>query len=345
MKKFISTIALAAAIAAPTFAQTERVNTAINRSNDVTMNQTYDSQYSDDYTKLIRGQYEVDMRKLVIEALDMNKEEIMEFSPIFTNYMSDKKALMERRDMLVKEYGEEMAEDDTAQDEENETADFVENYWEVDIDEMELKKDYFDRLEDEIGTERALAFFDLEKMYSDRLQRMALLKTFPAQPVLYVLKPVTYSYEREVNDFNTWNKVYIQGDVGLDHNFTYNGLEKLLNAAEAMVGAEGITVNNFQSRKDMILNKAGQMKVNWKSLTHADLARQAFTETASILIEIANDSRFNVSSDWTNKLTMKANAVNPDIKFTDQADVANEFFSTAQYIVNDLVDQANGMTK
>ncbi|OAV44491.1 hypothetical protein [Lewinella sp. 4G2] len=344
MKKFISTLALTAVLAAPSFAQVERVNPMSDRSADVT-SYSDDRNYSEDYAKMIRSQYEVDMRSLTSKALGLSSEEITGFTPLLMSYMDAKKALNVERNELVDEYGEEMAEDDTVKDENEETADFIENYMEVDIREMELKKDYFDKLEDVIGYDKALTFFDIEKMYSDRIQRMALVKTIPTQPVLYVLEPVTYSYETQVNDYNNWNKIYINGEVGLDHNYTYNGLQKLLTAAEAMVAAEGINVVNFDSRKAMIMEKAGQMKENWRSLSHADLARQAFTETASILKDIANDGRFSVSDTWTNKLVNNAKAINPSVKLTDQGDEVNAFFSSAQYIVNDLVDQANGMTK
>lgn len=340
MKKLLSAIALTIALAAPTFAQTERVNPVVNRANDVS---NYTNSFSEEYQKVIRAQYEINFRGLAIEALNLNEEEAIKFTPIFFSYMEGKQALNEDREDLVSEYQREMSEDNSPESAENETADFIENYWESDIDEMELKKDYFDRLEDEIGTERALKFFDLENMYSNRLKRISLLESLPMQPVLYVLEPISYSYKMEMDDYNNWNKIYIDGQVALDHEFTYDGLTKLLTAAEAMASAEGISVNNLSNRKAMIMNKAEQLKVNWRSLKHANLAREAFTETASILQEIAHDDRFKTSSAWIDKLDNAAKSIKPNVKLTDQGTAVNDFFDTAQYIINNLVDQANGI--
>lgn len=342
MKKLITTIALAAAITAPTFAQTERVNPATDRAADISEMEMQRQTSMDDFSKMARSQYEVDLRGLSVKYLGLDEEQTKEFTPLFLSYMSDKKMLMERRTSLLEEYKDEMAEDDTREDEENETADFVENYWELDIDEMELKKDYFDRLEDITGTKKALSFFSLEKQYSNRINRMAMLKSLPIE--MFELEPISYSYEREYNDYNNWNKINIDGSVSLDHEYTYDGLKKLLTLAEAMSYSEGIEVENFSSRKAMIMERAEMLKKNWKSLDHADYARKAFSETSELLTDIASDSRFNISQEWTMKLAKKAAMIEPNVKLTDQAEAVNGFFSTAETIMNNLVDQANGMT-
>lgn len=343
MKNLVAAIALALAVSAPAVAQNERINPAMDRASNVG---TYDMDrdaYGDKYQKMVRARYEVDMRELIFNALDLNKEEITKITPLFTQYLSDRKKFSERREMLVKEYAEEMAEDDTAKDEANETGDFVENYWETKIDEMELKKDYFDRFEDIIGSARSLELFNIESMYANRISRMAMLKSLPNQPTLYLLEPVSYSYDRQVNDYNNWRKVNISGNVDYGHEYTYNGLQKLLNATEAMVNAEGITVNDFSMKKDKIMGLASDMKKNWRSLTHADMARKAFMHTSDIIKEVAMDSRFSVSQQWLNKLESQAKMIKPSVKLTDQGASVDKFFETASYVLNSLVDQANGM--
>ena len=344
MKKFLTTLALAAVVSAPSIAQQERIQPVTDRANDVPGYDMSDDDLRDKYMRMAQSQFEVDMRGIAIESLNLDEEQTADFTPIFLDYTSDKKKLMDRREALVAEYGEEMKENDTEEDEMEETADFIEDYLEFDIRELELRKDYFDLLEDRIGAMNALAFFDLESMYSNRIQRMSLLKTVPVTAVITMIEPVNYSYKPQMDAYNKWNKVYIDGNVTLDHNFTYTGVEKLLNAAEAMVRAEGITVNDFADRKEMIMGKAKQMKENWKSLNHADLAREAFNETAGILTEIAKDGRFDVSQEWVDKLSSQAGMIKPGVKLTEQNEQVNSFFDTAQYIVNELVDQANGMS-
>lgn len=375
MKKFLLSLALSAAVAIPTYAQTQSDPTSNPASTEEKMQEKLSDESakmrqkaanvqdnadaerslpqstlpvadrgndvnSMDYERMVNSAFKIELRALVINVLGLTKEETEGFTPIYMEYMKYKNALVNRRTNLVEEFGLEMAEDDTVKDEENETADFIENYMEVDIAELELKKDYFDKLEDEIGSANALRFFEIEKMFQNRMTRTLVQKNVPA---LFMLIPENYTaYEREINDYRNWNKINITGTVGVDHNFTYNGLEKLLTAAEAMTGSEGIEVNNFADRKTMVMQKAAQLKKDWKSLNHADLAREAFTATAGILNDIANDSRFIVRAEWINKLKMQANAIKPSVKLTDQADEVRAFFSTAETIVNDLVDQANG---
>lgn len=343
MKNLVAAITLALAVSAPAVAQNERITPAMDRASDVTSYDMDRTAYSDKYQKMVRGQYEVDMRKLVFESLHLNEMEITKMDPLFTQYLSDKQKFTQRREMLVKEYAEEMKEDDTAKDEANETGDFVENYWETKIDEMELKKDYFDRFEDIIGSARSLELFNIEGMYANRIARMAMLKSLPNQPTIYLLEPVSYSYDRQVNDYNNWRRVNINGSVSVDHNYTYNGLSKLMMATEAMVDAEGISVMNFHDKKKEIMTLAGDMKKNWKSLDHADMARMAFTKTAGIITEIAKDSRFTVDQKWLSKLNDQAKMIKPNVKLTEQGPAVDMFFETASYVLNNLVDQANGM--
>lgn len=324
-------LALTAAMAAPAYAQIPASTLPVaDRGGEPT---------EMDYERMVNSMYKVELRSLAINALNLTTEETEDFTPIYMEYMKYKNGLADRRTDLVQGYRDEMAEDDTAEDEREETADFIENYWEVDIADMNLRKDYFDKLEDKIGYAKALQFFELEKMFQNRYNRAILAKNAPS---LYMLIPEqSYAYEREVNDFRNWKKVNIDGNVSLDHNYTSTGLTKLMTAAEAMAMSEGINVPNFKNKKKMVMDKADMITKNWKSLKHADYAREAFTATAGVLKEIAMDSRFVVRQDWINKLEMQAKAIKPSVKLTDQASEVRAFFGTAETIVNDLVEQAN----
>lgn len=332
MKKFLMSLALAAAVSLPAVAQTTTPTTQ-------TVSDRAAEPQEEDFQRMMRNTYNVEMRAVSARALSLTADEIDGFTPVFMDYMKSKDRLTERRLSLVEEYRNEMAEDDTEKDETNETGDFIENYMEIDIAEMELKKDYFDVLEDEIGPMKALRFFELEDQFQNRVKRSMIMDMLPTMTIL--IPNYTTSYDREINDYRNWNKINITGNVGVDHNFTYNGLEKLLTAAEAMSNSEGIDVNNFASRKEMVMSKAAQLKKDWKSLNHADLAREAFTATAGVLKDIATDSRFIVRGEWISKLEMQAKAIKPSVKLTDQASEVRAFFQTAETIVNDLVDQAN----
>lgn len=333
MKKFITTLALAAAISVPAIAQQTTTMKAADRGSNIEAT-------TEDYNKIIDSKLYVESRAQAIRALMLDEKQIEDFTPIFQDYTRRKAALEERRMKLVKEYEDEMAEDDTAKDEMNETGDFIENYWEIDIAYMELKKDMFDRFEDVITPTKALDFFAMEDMINSRANRKLMTEMLPTYGVLV---PVPVSYEWELNDYRNWNSINIDGKVGLDHNFTYNGLSKLLSVAEKMASAEGISVNNFAERKQMIMQKAEMMKTNWKSLNHADYAREAFTMTSDLMKEISMDSRFTANKMELSELNTVAESIRPSVKLTDQATNVYRFFNTAENIVNGLVNQANNI--
>jgi len=336
MTKLFKSLALVLAVSLPAFAQQTVTKKAVNRGNDVT-EMTEDR--SEDFERVYDAKLRLNNYSTAVDILGLNTEQTEDFLPIFDGYYEDSRKIEDRRIAYVKEYADEMAEDDTARDEENETADFIENLMELDIDRLTLKKNTFDRLEDVVTVEKALAFFAKEDMINDRAKRKLIMDMLP-EMTIYV--PVSVSYGRQMDDYNNWNKVNIDGRVGVDHNFTYNGLEKLLTAAEAMTAAEGIEVMDFQNKKTMIMDKAAMLKKNWKDLSHADRAREAFVATADVLKTIAMDDRFQPRTAWVNKLSETAKMIKPSVKLTDQSDTVYDFFATAEKIVNDLVDQANG---
>ncbi|TXF87851.1 hypothetical protein FUA23_16970 [Neolewinella aurantiaca] len=332
MTKFFQMLLLVTALSLPAFGQ-QVTKKAVNRSSSLETK-------SEDVDRYVEAKLYVGTRSQAVKALNLTEEETMGFTPIYEDYVKERKEIDMRRKALIEEYRDEMKEDDTARDEENETADFIENFWELDIDMMRLKKNMFDRFEDVMGSQRALDFFTMEDMFTARAKRSMIREAMPSMRI-YV--PVNVSYEQPLNNFSDWKKINIDGEVGLSHDFTYNGLEKLLTAAESMTTAEGIEVENFDTRKKEIMMKAENLKQNWKSLKHADMAREAFTMTADVLGEVARDSRFEARTPWIEKLSNTAEMIKPDVKLTDQANTVYTFFDTAEMIVNDLVKQANDM--
>ena len=333
MTKFFQSLLLVTALSLPSFAQQTTIKSAADRGSNIETSK-------EDMKRVADAKLYVGTRAQAINYLGLNEEETTGFSPLYEGYVRLKKDIEKRRARLIAEYKDEMAEDDTAKDEENETADFIENYMEIDIAQMELKKDMFDRFEDVIGAQRALDFFAMEDMFAARAKRKMILE---ALPTMRIYVPVTFTYDEPMADFSNWKRVNINGRVDISHDFTYTGLEKLLGAVEAMAKTEGINVANFEGTKNQIMMKAEKLKENWKSLKHADLAREAFTMTASLLSEVANDSRFEQRDAWFSKLNTTAKSIKPEQKLTAQADTVYKFFDTAEMIVNDLVNQTSKM--
>ena len=337
MKRLFSLLLLLA-LGATTFAQQTTVRTSPDRASDIQAVDTDDDRVRQNYDRYLKARMELDLQNTITNALGLTNDEIADFQPFYVAYAAEKEAIDARRRDLIAEYRDEMAEDDSARDEENETADFIENYWELEIDELRLKKNQFDRLEDMIGARKALDFFALDKMYTDRMNRMRLQQ---AAPALVVITTPSVSYNREVTDFREWNRINIDGRVGLSHDFTTNGLTKLWKAAGAIAGAEGITVPGFKAKQQEVMKINKQLQKDWTSLDHADLARRAFTLTAETLGAVCEDSRFGHGKTASMQLKQTAQSIDPAVKLTDQAETVYDFFNQAERIVNNLVDTAN----
>lgn len=333
MTKLLNSLFIVALLSGATFAQEPYTKPVSERKSNIER-----SERADKMEQIADAKMEIEKRSVAIKTLGLTETEIIGFTPIYLDYQSAKDRLEERRNRLVAEHKKEMQEDNSAKSERNEVADFIENFWEIDIAEMELKKDMFDLFEDEIGPQKALDFFAMEEMMINRANRNLMIESMPA---MRFYLPVTSYYQDDMNAFQDWNRVNIAGEVAIDHNFTYNGLEKLLNAVERMTMAEGIVVNDVQERKSMIMSKASTLKENWKSLRHADLAREAFTTTAMLLGDVTSNNRFESRDAWVNQLSNTAKMIKPSEKLTDQASTVYRFFDTAETIVNDLVEQLN----
>jgi hypothetical protein len=294
------------------------------------------------YERITEAKIKLDIRAQTIRTLELTTKETEKFTPIFLEYQKYQDQLEDRLDRVVNEYQEEAAEQNGMKSAENERADFIEDYWEVKIAELELKKDYFDRLEDEIGADRALKFFAMEDMYRSRAIRARIAEYIPA---LIVIEPVNLSYQFELDEFNNWNRINLHGSVGLDHEFTSEGLEKLVKLTSAMANFEGVSVDNLPEKRAMILDKAEKITRNWQSFDHADDVRAAFEAMANIIDDIASDDRFITRKAWIETLYKSAAAINVDKNLTDQAEHVYKFFSAAETIVNDLISQANGTVR
>ncbi len=293
---------------------------------------------AEDYEQLIESAFEVEFRKLAIETLNLDEEQIEDFTPLYMTYMEEKAELMEDREALMKEHKDEMSENQSAEQVDDETADFVENYWEIDIEEMEVEKDFFDQFEDIMTYQKALRFFELEKGFRDRLARAMIAEYVP---VLIELEPVYVAYEQQKRDYSNWKTINIDGEVGLDHNFTHDGLTKLLTYAEAMVQHEGITVMNFNEKKSKIIKLADELQKNWKSGEHADKAREAFIMTAGLMKEIYEDADLDINQKMVTKLEDAASRINGEELMTNQKEHVYAFFERAEMLLNSMANKAS----
>ena len=298
--------------------------------------QTNENVTAEDYERLIENTFQVDFRALAIKSLDLTTEETKAFTPIYMDYMNAKSELMEKRSNLIAEHRDEMSENNSAASEADEVADFIENYWETDIAEMELRKDYFDKLEDVIPNQKALKFFLLEDAVRKRLQRMELVEVMP---VLLEVQLPELDATQGVSAYNQW-MINIKGNVSLDHQYTHQGLTKLVNAAQQLVQAEKLTIADWMTKKQNILQLADKLTQDPKAVSHANTTRDAFVMTADLFQSIQQQANFAGTQPLVDNLKTAARQIQPSVQLTNQSAKVRSFFETAERLVNTMAERA-----
>lgn len=294
-----------------------------------------------EYRQYVDSKLKMDFRNETIKALDLTTEETVAFDDFFWDYMAAKENLLEKRDNLFDEFAEELREDDSVKNEKEDTADFLEDYWENQIAEKELRKDYFDILESKIAKEKAAKFFFWERAIENRIAINALSETMPTFAVLDFrpnndvaviedmnvnVKPVntnlSVTTKTKIENFDKW-VTKNRGQVDISHDYTSEGLTALVNTVEALKNDKNVNIPNFASKKSMILNNADKMTHNWKATNHADMTKEAFKAVAEMMMQFDNKM---VKAD---ELKSIANAMDKDVLMTKQASKIYQFFDAA----------------
>lgn len=287
---------------------------------------------TEDYRKYIDAKMEMEFRKATLEVLDLSSEQIKDFDAVFSSYMAKKENILETRLNLLDEFSEEMREDDSKKDEDGEKADFIENYLELGIADMKLKKRFFDKLEDKIGVDKAFQFFLWEDAVENRLIMNALTDIFfQFRPLDYIPNRIhaqtpevenhsmlSNNTKQMINSFSSW-VMKDRGQVDLSHEYTSEGLQSLVKVLEAVKMDMKASVPNFESKKATILSNASMMQKNWKSNKHADQTKAAFTAIAQIMTAIHGNSGLNAVAAKIDSKTL----------MTKQASTIYQFFDTA----------------
>lgn len=297
---------------------------------------------TEDYRRLIKNHLEVDFRTFALESMELTQEEIIAFDPIYSEYMDAKSELMAKKRRLVAEYEEEMQEDDSQEDKTDETADFIENFWELKIDEMELRKDYFDGLEDKIGPIKAANFFLLEEAVYNRLQQQQLVTIMPSLAQLNRAPKslYTHGWRNSIEGFQSWMMQH-DGEVTLDHHYTSTGLKKLVHAIDALSRAHQVNLPDYDMKKQKVMTLISKLRQNPMSDEHADMTSEAFVMTADLLSALQQHSGSTDVKNHTDAVKTAASAINPDVLLTEQAQHVHDFFNHAQEAVNAMASKIN----
>lgn len=187
--------------------------------------------------------------------------------------MNEKVDLIDCCMKWVEVYEKEMVEDDCVVDEVCESVWFVKDYWGIDIDEFQLKNEYYDKFVDVIIYDEVVCFFDIEEFFCSCMVCVVLVNVV-LMMIYFEFIMIVYKIEKEF--FDNWKSINIDGEVGFDYIFIYDGLIKLMDYVDVMVIIEGIEVDNFEQCKFDILNIVDKLIKNWIFIKYVDWIKKVF---------------------------------------------------------------------
>ncbi|GAB3171061.1 hypothetical protein [Telluribacter humicola] len=101
-----------------------------------------------------------------------------------------------------------------------------------------------------------------------------------------------------VSSYVQWANNISQNEMGVDHEFTKNGL---MNMADALAAVAERTPNvnrdQFNNKLNTMRNKANAITNNWESTSHANKIKDAFQASADVFAEIQRTSFQNMQQD------------------------------------------------
>ncbi|MEM1122811.1 MAG: hypothetical protein AAGJ18_20365, partial [Bacteroidota bacterium] len=359
-----------------------------------------------DWDRYFDAKLEMDFRLASIEEMKLTAEEIEEFNPLFDWYVDQKDRIFQDKIELMEEYVEEMKEDDDMEEKTEETSDFIEEYWEEEIQEAKLRKDFYDRLENRIPYYKAVQFFLMEETLENRVKYETLLERMPNISVFdyditgmetdksdtkestmnadsedasmnnsedadaddtssnekemdteaSTMETTTgtngttantdtkrYSninspakpFSSEITTFDNWVKT-TKGQMGLNHDYTSNGLKAVAAAIESTATASNATVEDWPTHKAKINEVAKMITVDPHANTHADGVAEAFTTIGKTIQSLNDQYQYSYADGQVSLVNYYANQIDPDVLLLQQKENVYGFFEAANGAIKEI---------
>jgi hypothetical protein len=146
---------------------------------------------------------------------------------------------------------------------------------------------------------------------------------------------VTNTNYSDVNAFVTFAND--EGNMGLDHNYTSEGLMKLNAALEAMA-AEASTNNvDVSGKLNMMRQAANSIEKDPMATTHANSIRDAFMASAN-LMEAIQQSDFPNLGKQVQEVKQAAMEVKPDELTLNQKEAVKSYFDKAAMALDQMAN-------
>jgi hypothetical protein len=123
--------------------------------------------------------------------------------------------------------------------------------------------------------------------------------------------------------------------MGLNHNYTSDGIRHLADALGAIADQQGISDTNFKDKLDMLHVQADRLQQDRLSTEHADIIRDAFTLASDLIASFERQIAPDMKDDVT-EVRRTAEAIDPNKLALDQKTGVESFFKKSSLLLNEL---------
>ncbi|WP_224995648.1 hypothetical protein [Cesiribacter sp. SM1] len=115
-------------------------------------------------------------------------------------------------------------------------------------------------------------------------------------------------------------------DMGLDHEYTSQGIQKLKAALVALADEHGAGNADIQQKKQDMEQAADKIQQDPTSLQHANTIKDTFTKASNLMASIQQNS-FPDASDEVEEVKSAAESIDVNTQTLNQKDAVKEFFN------------------
>ena len=145
-------------------------------------------------------------------------------------------------------------------------------------------------------------------------------------------------YDQYVSDYLVYTE-NMQGEMGLDHEFTHNALTQLANATVSLAQAHNMGSDmNVQREAKMIKEKADAITRDPYATTHADNIRAAAMSITNILDQVQNQHYPDLEGAM-NEVMTNARDINAETLTLNQKEDVRNFFGSARVALEAMRQQ------
>lgn len=126
--------------------------------------------------------------------------------------------------------------------------------------------------------------------------------------------------------------------VGIDHEFTSDGIRRLADALSSLAAKEGLETAIIEQTKDQLYQAANQIQKDPQSEQHANNIREAFTGAADFMQTLQQKSYPNIADQIT-QVEKAAEAIDAKQLTTNQKEKIKAFFEKSGDVVEEMAQR------